>query len=230
MTTGSADSGDDPGQLLSSARDLTERVRRAQRATWFPLLVFAAVIFVAIPFTRYGGHLPMKCTTVHTERQGPLRQCVAYRTVGVYWPIALVLAYAAIAVFYIRRSRARGVGTRVWPYVITGIIVAALGTGVSIWVQHDPSILGYGALRLTGPVVFIGLALLVLAWAEHNRALLGLILVYLAIVLIPAAVGWRLHSSSRWGFLPFLVIPGCVLLLGGIGFAWAQRPDRLNQA
>jgi hypothetical protein len=223
-------SGDDPRQLLSSAHELTERVRRAQRATWFPLLVFAAVIFVAIPFTRYGGHFPAKCTLVHTADQGTLRQCVAYGTVGVYWPIALVLAYAAIAVFYVRRSRARGVGTRVMPYVITGIVVAALGAGVSIWVLRDPSILGTGALRLTRPVALIGVALLVLAWAERNRALLGLTLVYLAIVLIPTALGVSTHGSTRWGFLPFLLIPGCVLLLGGIGFAWAQRPDRLDTA
>ena len=35
--------GDDPRELLAGARELTQRVRRAQRATWFPLLVFAAV-------------------------------------------------------------------------------------------------------------------------------------------------------------------------------------------
>jgi hypothetical protein len=31
---------------------------------------------------------------------------------------------------------------------------------------------------------------------------------------------------SRWYFVPRLVIDGSVLLLGGIGFALAQRPLR----
>ena len=38
--------------------------------------------------------------------------CTVYPALLVYWPTALVLAYAAIAAFYIRRSQARGVGTR----------------------------------------------------------------------------------------------------------------------
>jgi hypothetical protein len=52
---------------------------------------------------------------------------------GFYWPIAQVLAYAAIAAFYIRRSQAHGIGTRVRPYAIAGIIIAILGAGVTLW-------------------------------------------------------------------------------------------------
>ena len=47
MTTETAHPGDDPHRLLSNTRELAERVRKAQRATWFPLLVFAAVTFAA---------------------------------------------------------------------------------------------------------------------------------------------------------------------------------------
>ena len=55
MTSGTAFSGDDPRRLLSGTRELTRQVRRTQRATWFPLLVLAAVTFAAIPF-RYSPH------------------------------------------------------------------------------------------------------------------------------------------------------------------------------
>jgi len=231
MTTESAYSGDDPHRLLSSARELAQRVRRAQRATWFPLLVFAAANFAAIPVSRYGGHHPETCAAVPAGRI-----CTIYSTASfVYWPMALALAYVAIAAFYIRRSRARGVGTRVRPYVIAGIIVAALATGVALWWVHNPptsqygQLLGMGVLgRLVSPEAAIGVALLVLAWAECNRALLLLTLGYLAVVLVPIRFGWGLDSP--WYMLPPLVTDGSVLLLGSIGFALAQRPSRLPAA
>ena len=148
----------------------------------------------------------------------------------MYWPTALVLAYAVIAAFYIRRSQARGVGTRVPPYVVAGIILALAMTGSLLWTLYHPL-----AFTLAGPGLFsalhsypfaIGLALVVLSWAERNEALLTLALGYLAVVLVTATVG----SVSGHGWLGFpvqLVIPGSVLLLGGIGFLLAQRPGRL---
>ena len=188
--------------------------------------MFAAVTFAAIPFARYGGHLATCRPVLAAGRTD--RSCLG--GAGVYWPIALVLAYTAIAVFYIRRSQARGVGTRVRPYATAGITVAGLGAAVSVWALYDPSIQGNGLTRLASPAATIGLALLVLAWAERNRALLALTLGYLAIVLIPAGLGWGIRLSSPWGFLPYPIIPGSVLLLGGIGFALAQRPSRPDPA
>lgn len=236
MTTESAYTGDDPRQLLSSARDLTQRVRKAQRATWFPLLVLAAVTFAAIPVYRY-GHRVLTCRSLQATVPAG-RACAVYSAGAfVYWPIALVLAYAVIAAFYLRRSRARGVGTRVRPYVTAGILIAVLVTGASLWAVHHPPDGTYGFLglrlasqfwvfRLASPVVAIGLALLVLAWAERNRALLVFTLGYLVIVLIPVTFGWTMTHPSPWAPLPRLVIDGSVLLLGGIGFALAQRPAR----
>ena len=52
MTTESAYPGADPRRLLASTRELAQRVHRAQRATWFPLLVLAAVTFASIPVLR----------------------------------------------------------------------------------------------------------------------------------------------------------------------------------
>jgi hypothetical protein len=223
MTTETAPPGDDPQRLLSGTRELTRRVRREQRATWFPLLVFAVLTFASIPIRRYSGH--------HLDCLAVPRVCKVYSDAEfVYWPIALVLAYAAIAAFYIRRSRARGVGTRVRPYAIAGIIVAVVLTGVALWELHNPPVaqgptgLSGLSFRLASPGAAIGLALLVLAWVERNRALLLLTLAYLVVVLVPITVS-GVHGALPWYSYP-AVLQGSVLLLGGIGFALAQRPLR----
>ncbi len=245
MRTESAYAGDDPQRLLSGVRELAQRVREAQRATWLPLLVFAVITFAAIPVDRYGRYT-VTCRAVFTAGPaGPAgRVCAAYSTAGsVYWPSALVLAYVAIAACYVYRSRARGVGTRVRPYVTAGIIIAVVVTCASLWAAHHPpigerDILGVHVqvqslgliYRLIGPASAIGLALLVLARVERNRALLVLTLGYLAIVLLPVRFGWVMAYPSPWFFLPHLVIDGSVLLIGGVGFALAQRPARLPAA
>jgi len=224
MTSGTAFSGNDPRQLLSDTLELTRQVRRTQRATWFPLLALAAVTFVAIPF-RYSPHRLGTCAATETARA-----CTAYPTaLLVYWPTALLLAYAVIAAFYIRRSQARGVGTRVRPYAVAGTILALAMTGSLLWTLYHPL-----AFTLGGPGLFpalnsyplaIGLALVVLAGAERNETLLALALGYLAVVLMTATVG-SISDHGGLGFPVQLVIPGSVLLLGGIGFLLAQRPWR----
>jgi hypothetical protein len=231
---GSASAAVGPHQLLSGARELAEGVRQAQRATWFPLLVFAAVTFAAIPVYRY-GHYALTC-----RGAAPLvRICRIYSSAGfVYWPIALVVAYVAIAAFYVHRSQARGVETRVRPYVVAGIIIAVLLSFASLWAAHHPPVGGLAILwlhgpqsfglfsRLVGPACTIGLALLVLARAERNRALLVFTLGYLVIVLAPITFGWVIARPTPWAHTPQLVIYGSVLLLGGLGFALSQRPAR----
>ena len=224
--SGGAYRGDDPRSILSATRELTQRVRRAQRATWFPLLVLAAVTFASIPAYRYGGqHRFGTCVATAAPRSA----CAIYPNGEfVYWPFALVLAYALIAVFYIRRSRARGLDTRVRPYAAAGIVIAAALTAIMFWQLHSPSAAGPAGLhalgwRLVGPTSAIGLALLVLARAERNRALLAVAFGYLAVVLVPVDFGWTLAPSSRWYFVPRLVIDGGVLLASGAGFALVQR-------
>jgi hypothetical protein len=202
-----------------------------QRATWFPLLVFATVTFLAIPASRVGrGHLG---TCVANPPAGKV--CTVYSYIGFsYWPVALVLAYVAIAAFYIRRSRARGVGTRVRPYVIAGIILALAMTAAVLWSLYHPPGTAQALPTVTGlfplaPGVryscAIGLALLVLAWAERNIALLVLTMGYLAAVLIPINILGP-NGHPLWDFAPQLLTGGGVLLLGAIGFLLAQRPWR----
>ena len=231
MTTDAAYSGNEPRQLLSGARDLIRQVRKTQRATWFPLLLFAAVTFAAIPASHVGGRHLGTCVTGSPA----VRACTVYSYAGFgYWPIALVLAYVVIALFYIRRSRASGVGTRVRPYLIAGIILALATAGAVLWTLYHPP--GTADALPSPPGLFIlapgvryscaiGLALLVLAWAERNWALLALTAGYLAAVLAPIDSGYA-NGHPWWEFLPQLLTGGSVLLAGGVGFLLAQRPWR----
>lgn len=241
MTADSVSTGDDPHRLLSDLRDLAGRVRRDQRLTWVALLVLAAVTLAAIPF----DWLLMK---VQCEADG----CTyARRGMLYYWPPALLLAYAAIAVSYVRAARARGLGTRVMPYAITGavtavVLTAAYAAAAAHLPSHPP--FGGGPMpfwwivldRLIAPWGLIGLALLVLARLERNVALLLFAGGYLVLVLLvlPTTEGMGPPDRGIPSFLsgpdaqlrlsmtPPQLIVGVVLLAGAIGFFKARRRQR----
>ena len=91
MTTPSAEYG--PESLLAESQRLAQQVRGVQRATWFPLLVFAVVTLAAIPAYGFGS----RALTCRSGSAVPLggRVCAVYvPATFVYWPIALLLAYA----------------------------------------------------------------------------------------------------------------------------------------
>jgi hypothetical protein len=233
VTTSPAAAGPDPRQLLTENRRLARQVRATQRATWFPLLVLAAVTFVAVPVYRY-GHYTLTC------RNGPGggRVCLAWNASSlIYWPIALVLAYVVIAGFYLHRARVRGVGTRVYLYAAVGILLAVATAGAAAWLSMHPPLGGYRFLGLSGPgqLLFwlvspafaVGLGLVALAVVERSWALALLAGAYLAFALVPGEdLGWVLRYPSPWAQVPRLVLGGSVLLLAGLAFAWAQRPRR----
>jgi hypothetical protein len=216
---------------LTDARGLARRVRIAQRVTWLPLLVLALVTFGAVPVFRFGRQVLTNCRPA-----GDGQVCdVWFQTASIYWWTALVLAYAVIAAGYLRVAGARGLGTRVLPYVIAGIALAALFTVfhmvvVDYFPEPDPTrppawpVLAL--FRLTDFTGSIGLALLVLAWLERHPALLLFALAYLTVLVVPINFGWGEHWGDHWGFAPMLVIGGGVLLLGSAGFALAQRLRR----
>jgi hypothetical protein len=237
MTAAESFRDNNPRAKLSRTRDLARRVRREQRANWFPLLVFALVTYFAIPVTRAGHAAGLHCRAVAVTGQPGARVCVAHNSAAyVYWPIALIAAYLLIAGFYVRTSRARGVGTRVRPYVITGLVLAVAIIAASIWAAHRVLAGGYDLLgwhvqgpelyRLIAPACAIGLALLVLAVIDRSPALFGVTLVYLVIAIGHIDLGRTIDQTSRWAFAPHLVIQGTVLLLASAGFALAQRPHQ----
>jgi hypothetical protein len=232
MTDESAPPVDDPHELLASVHDLTRKVRNAQRGTWFPLLLFALVSFGAIPVARHSGRRLGECVLVAGPDGQAGRVCGVYALgLVLYWSIALLLAYAVIAGFYVYRSRRRGVGTPVRPYVLVGAIVTVLATAASLWGAYHP--LGIGtpgttlsevANQLRSPAAAIGLALLVLAWVEGNRALAWFSLGYLIVVGIPASrfPGVGAHHMAIGTPLPRQLTIAGLLLLGGLAFAVAR--------
>jgi hypothetical protein len=218
----------DPQGLLSSTRDLTHRVRLTQRGAWFPLLIFAAVTFAAIPFNRYGRHA-IRCSATH----GGGKVCIAYSVLALwYWPVALLAAYVAISWFYLRRSQHRGVGSRVWPFVAVGAFLTLLVTVWAFWADAHPAFLAYTLrlqsgqtnqvlYRIASPAGAIGIALLLLAWIERSRPLLIVSVAYLIVAVSTVGIGWFAHPTP-WAPLPHLLIDGGVLLIGGILLAATQ--------
>jgi hypothetical protein len=233
MTTYPVGAGEDPHGLLADSRRLAGQVRTAQRATWFPLLVLAAVTFAAVPVYGLGG-FDRNCRS----QPGGGRICTLFSTSAlVYWPIALVLAYAAIAVFSVHRARSRGIGTRVFPYVAVGTAVAVLTGGGAAWRAAHPPVGTYDVLGLhlvpgQGEWLFqlfssasaIGLGLLALAAVERSWAVFLLAVAYVAFAFVPLYdLPWVIARPSPWAPLPRLVIGGGVLVLAGLLFAVRQR-------
>jgi hypothetical protein len=230
MTTGSVPAGGDPRRLLSDVRALAHRVRLDQRLTWAALLVLAAVTLVGIPFDWFG-------MTVNCQPDGSC--AFARRGMLYYWPAAMLLAYAAIAFCYVRAARARGLGTRVLPYAITGaattVVFPAAWFAMHLYLSSHPVPEGplpywwFALDRLVTPWGMIGVALLVLAWLERNVALLLFTLAYLALVLLvlPLNIG---IGPPEWGLRAQFAVPqlivGVVLLLGAVGFRAARRRNR----
>ncbi|MBM2614600.1 hypothetical protein JIG36_03405 [Actinoplanes sp. LDG1-06] len=222
MTTDSMSAGSDPRRLLSETRALAHRVRLDQRLTWAALLVLGVVALVAIPFDYFG--LVERCDG---------DSCASWRRGSLfYWPPALLIAYGGIAFAYMRAARARGLGARVLPFVITGGVLTLISMVAwllarAYWWNNPPAdpfpawvmVLD----RLIAPAGTIGLALLVLAWLERNVALAAFTGVYLVIVLVPVTFGWEINTSTAASFVPPQVITAVVLLLGAAGFARARR-------
>lgn len=222
-------------ELLATSRALTRRVRSAQRGAWFPLLLFGLATLGSAPFDRLGHHSRV-CTPPSTG--GYL--CSVYSPAEfVYWPSLFMLIYIAVAWFYARRSRERGVGTRIRVYVIVGVMVAVVLTALSLWVLTHPSPsrdvlglhlfpgtpVGSAAYRLISPAAAIGIALLVLSRIERSLALVVFTVGYLAIVLFS-------FPSTHYGpgvvahlpvFPPRTLVEGGLLLLGSVGFALSER-------
>ncbi|MER7756508.1 hypothetical protein [Kitasatospora sp. NPDC097643] len=174
------------------------------------------------PIVRYGQG---PCDTAH----GLGGLCVNSLPPAMwYWPVALLLAYAAISWFYLRRSAKLGLGTRIRPYLVLGVALALLMAADQAWTAahpgflaepHEPSLFSQFADRLVSPAGTIGLALLLLARIERSWPLLAVTCGYLIAMLNSGA----LPDPSPWAFLPNLLLQGGVLLVGGIVLALLHR-------
>lgn len=233
-----------PHEVLADLGDLTRKVRAAQRGTWFPLLLLGLLTLGGILVS----HFTLTVETVPCPVTAPAAGtgCTLIRQGSpVYWPVGLALAYAATAFFYVRRSRKRGVGTRIRPYILTGIVLVGMASATAYWslrqgVAQPGDQIDFWGLhldpasgvtqfieRLAGNAMAVGLPLLVLSWVERSLALLLLTAAYLAVELVPLTSGWAgMSVDSPWPALPHFAVPGALLLLGAVGFALAELPRR----
>ncbi|AGL17572.1 hypothetical protein [Actinoplanes sp. N902-109] len=224
MTAESVPGGDDARRVLAEMRALARGVRVDRRASWVALLVLGVVTLAGIPFDWFGLWL-------HCLPSGACQ--FARRGVLYYWPAALLVAYAGIAFLYVRAARARGLGARVLPYVITGaattVVFTAAWVAAALYFPGHPHMFPAWVLvvdRLIAPWGTIGVALLVLAWLERNVALGLFTAGYLALVLLVLPIDHGLGPASwgiRAGFAVPQAISGVVLLAGALGFAVAAR-------
>ena len=81
----------------------------------FPFVLLGLVVIGAAPVYRFGSGGRFSCGVTRGPVGNVVRTC--FFSYGwpafIYWMIALVLAYAVIAGFYLLRARKRGVGSRV---------------------------------------------------------------------------------------------------------------------
>ena len=235
MTNNNSSMSNDPRDLLATQGHLVKRVRISQRATWFPLLVFAFTTFLAIPIERLSHRTVGNCDFVTASSSTP-HFCRVYSFSGLfYWPIVLVIAYVIISFFYTLKSRELGVETNARRYVIPGVVISILLSLASYLLflssSNQHSVLGIYFLdpsnaiifRIIGPAFSIGLALIFLARFEKNLPLLICDLLYGVLVLWPPVRGVK--TRGFWSLAPNRVIDGGFLLVIGTIFWLVQRRD-----
>jgi len=226
---------DDPRDLLAAQQNLVIRVRTLQRATWFPLTIFAIITFLAIPIERLSHRTIGNCVAKIAVSNEP-HYCRIYSISGLfYWPIALVIAYVVISFFYTIKTRGLGAETSAKKFVIPGIFISIALSLASyllfLFASGHHSVLGIYFLdpsnatifRIIGPSFSICLALVFLALFEKNYLLLFFDLLYGLLILWPPVRGVK--NNGFWSLAPNRVIDGGFLLMLGLAFYLVQRRD-----
>ncbi|MEU3498248.1 hypothetical protein ABZ747_32750 [Kitasatospora cineracea] len=245
MTDASVPLPGTPREVLSGLGELTRKVRAVQRDAWIPLLLFGLVTLGGVLV----GRLTYRQEAVPCPGgpAGPGGTCtLTHQGAPAYWTVGLLVAYAVTALCYLRRSRRRGVGTPVRPYVLAGA-AAVVALAVTTWwgaSQPAPGAdLDFWGLHLAanargtlllqqflGGAAAIGVPLLVLARIERGRALALFALGYLLVELVPVTSGWWGHGAGPWSAVTRHGIPALYLLTGALLFGLATRRARPQAA
>jgi hypothetical protein len=229
--------GRDAGELLGTVERVSKETRRARHGYWFPLLLSGLIILGDLPFSRfsighYGGHYSgffgfCLCAGSGNHPFGST----------LYWLISVPLGFAAVAAYYIVRSRRTGLRGRIWPYVVTGVVLFGLIIltaarvpaplrfmyRVDIWTR-------YATIQGFAPILAISVALLALAVLERSKALWLITLSFFGVAILAntyniSNLGQRIHwiwpdwaanLAFAGGFLVFAGVVSLVALdLGG---------------
>ncbi|MGW4808801.1 hypothetical protein [Kitasatospora sp. NPDC004272] len=245
MTDASVPLPGTPREVLSGLGELTRKVRAVQRDAWIPLLLFGLVTLGAVPIGRLTYH--QEAVPCPGGPLGPGEPCTLTRQGSpTYWTLALLAAYAATALWCLRRARRRGVDTPVRPYVLAGAAAVAALAATTWWGANQPAPgadLDFWGLHLAanargtlllqrflGGAAAIGVPLLVLARIERGRALALFALGYLLIELTPVTFGWWGHGAGPWSAATQHGVPALYLLAGALLFGLATRRARPQAA
>jgi hypothetical protein len=235
---------EDAGQVLETLERVRHDTRSARHGFWFPLVLFGAVILGALPFyyfsigqfneaiTNSGGGRPSLLDRFGFGAGASMHAWGA----ALFWLISIPAAYILVAAFYRIRARRTGVQGRVWPFVVTGLVLFLLllvtAPGVvyllnaPTWFVSWQGQIGDLYARGLTPILVIALALFVLARLERSWAMLWISVLFLPIALLANLYNisnafyrihhwivpdWAANIAVAGGFLIFV---GLVSLIG----------------
>jgi hypothetical protein len=225
------------GELLGAVQRVAKETRHARHGYWFPLLLSGLIILGALPFSYFSiGHYSGKFTDFFGF-------CLCSQAGNhpfgstLYWLIAIPLGFAAVAAYYIVRSRRTGLKVRIWPYIATGVVIFGL---VILTAAQVPAPLRfmyridvwtrYATVQGFAPILVISFAFFALAIIERSKALWLITLAFLGVAVLAntyniSNIGQRIHwiwpdwaanLAFAGGFLVFVGLASLVALgLGG---------------
>jgi hypothetical protein len=231
-------SSPDAGALLGAVKRAAKEARRARHGYWFPLLLSGLIILGNLPFNywrigHYGGQFnPLLgfclCTGVGNHPFGST----------IYWLLSIPLGFAAVAAYYVARSRRTGLKVKIWPYVVTGVAVFGL---IILTAARVPAPLRfmyridvwtrYATIQGFAPILVISLAFFALAVIERSKAFWLITLAFFGLAILAntyniSNVGQRIHwiwpdwaanLSAAGGFLVFVGLVSLIALgIGGV--------------
>ncbi|MFF0722149.1 hypothetical protein [Micromonospora sp. NPDC003816] len=170
---------EEAAETLTRLKRIRRRTRRrAHGGVWLPALGFALLLLSSMSLYRSPLAQPNSISVEHPFWAGLPDEQVSAVASYVFWFVGTPLLFAAIAGWYAWRARRHGVRVA-WPLVAaTGLgvlvlfaVLAAVPTGALSDGLTSRSGLHWAGL-LT-PLLPAGLAVVVLGWAEHSRALIA---------------------------------------------------------
>jgi hypothetical protein len=215
----------DAGELLGAVERVSKAARHARHGYWFPLLLSGLIILGNLPLNywrigHYGGRFSgfwgfCLCTGTGNHPFGST----------LYWLVSIPLGFAAVAAYYVARSRRTGLKVKIWPYVVTGVVVFGL---IILTAARVPAPLRfmyridvwtrYATIQGFAPILVISLAFIALAFIERSKAFWLITIAFLGIAVLAntyniSNVGQRIHwiwpdwaanLSAAGGFLVFV--------------------------
>lgn len=155
---------------MSSLRDLGARARGG----WLAVVVMGLVVLGAVPF--YAGFADgaaavcgggTYCLSSGPGRLGRLAGGES-RALGLYWLVAVPVAYALLSGWFAARARRTGLQQRWGAYIAAGLLGFAV-LAASAMPASDP--LPYGLRALTTPLLMVAASLAVLGRVERDARL-----------------------------------------------------------